>query len=358
MAVKKKQMRADATPGPGAGGARVRLVHSAEPASAPAEGEAAQKPAQTRGQAAREKPASRGAAATPKPAPRRVGALEMPLLTTAGFALIGYAWLQRNEGYITAETGLGYWLGIAGGLMMLALLVYPLRKRLPVLRALGEVKSWFRWHMILGFCGPVLVVIHSNFKLASLNGRVAMFSMLVVSSSGFIGRFLYARIHRGLYGRRMSVRECIDRLTPKKEALNLPADLQSEIREVLETYETARVERAKSLFRGLLRALTGPMSRRRLRRAVLARVALAQHDPNPTGTRAAGKPGAGGTDAEALIRQSAFREALDDYLEAVSRTERFALYERLFALWHVLHLPLFFILVLAASVHVLAVHLF
>ncbi len=55
-------------------------------------------------------------------------------------------------------------------------------------------------------------------------------------------------------------------------------------------------------------------------------------------------------------------EALDTMaelqLDAVARAENFSLYERLFALWHLLHLPLFVLLVLAASVHVLAVHLY
>ena len=33
-------------------------------------------------------------------------------------------------------------------------------------------------------------------------------------------------------------------------------------------------------------------------------------------------------------------------------------FERLFALWHVVHYPLFMVLVLAAVVHVLAVHMY
>jgi hypothetical protein len=33
-------------------------------------------------------------------------------------------------------------------------------------------------------------------------------------------------------------------------------------------------------------------------------------------------------------------------------------YERLFALWHVLHLPLFFMLLVAGIAHVIAVHLY
>jgi hypothetical protein len=44
------------------------------------------------------------------------------------------------------------------------------------------------------------------------------------------------------------------------------------------------------------------------------------------------------------------------YFAAVLRAAEFAFFERLFSLWHIFHLPLIFIMVLAALVHVWAVH--
>jgi hypothetical protein len=49
---------------------------------------------------------------------------------------------------------------------------------------------------------------------------------------------------------------------------------------------------------------------------------------------------------------------LERYLASTARAEAFTFYERMFSLWHFLHLPLFFILVLAAVAHVIAVHLY
>ena len=40
------------------------------------------------------------------------------------------------------------------------------------------------------------------------------------------------------------------------------------------------------------------------------------------------------------------------------RVAQFSLYERLFALWHILHLPIFFLMVLSALVHIFAVHVY
>jgi hypothetical protein len=46
------------------------------------------------------------------------------------------------------------------------------------------------------------------------------------------------------------------------------------------------------------------------------------------------------------------------YVVAVKKAAAFAFYERLFRIWHIFHMPLFFLLVVAAIVHVFAAHFF
>src|SRR5437016_6157407 len=43
-------------------------------------------------------------------------------------AALWIGWRNRDDGDLTPESGLGYWLGIAGSALMLLLLLYPLRK--------------------------------------------------------------------------------------------------------------------------------------------------------------------------------------------------------------------------------------
>ncbi|MBB3710457.1 hypothetical protein FHS00_000010 [Limimaricola variabilis] len=278
----------------------------------------------------------------PKAARRQTGAFELPIMLTLSFVVLAYAWTRRLEGDLTAETGLGYFLGIGGALAMLTLLLYPLRKRFAGLRFIGNVRNWFRIHMMLGIIGPVLIILHSNFTLGSLNSTMALFAMLIVAASGLIGRLFYARIHKGLYGRRASVREYLNDMEALKHEFDTDMPDPSWLLETLKAYEARRLPQTQDLWSNFHRTLTGPVSRFRLRREVMRRYAeLLRRQDGPK------------RDRSGLVRQH-----LDSYLHAVARAQSFALYERLFALWHLFHLPLFVILVFAAIVHVVGVHLY
>ena len=47
-----------------------------------------------------------------------------------------------------------------------------------------------------------------------------------------------------------------------------------------------------------------------------------------------------------------------NYVRLMGRVTQFTLYEKLFSVWHVLHLQLFYMMVLSALLHVLAVHMY
>ena len=46
------------------------------------------------------------------------------------------------------------------------------------------------------------------------------------------------------------------------------------------------------------------------------------------------------------------------YLRTMRKVAELSSYEKLFSLWHILHLPLFFMLLVSGIVHVFAVHLY
>jgi hypothetical protein len=49
---------------------------------------------------------------------------------------------------------------------------------------------------------------------------------------------------------------------------------------------------------------------------------------------------------------------IDQTLQEVQRTAQFSTYERLFSIWHAVHIPFLGMLVLTAVVHVVVVHFY
>jgi hypothetical protein len=274
----------------------------------------------------------------------------VPALFAAGLAAaLTAGWLNRDEEYLVPGSGAGYWLGVAGAALMLLLLLYPLRKRVRAGRLVGSVAFWFRLHMIFGLVGPVLVVFHSNFKFGSFNSNVAMVAMLTVAGSGIVGRYLYGKIHVGLYGRKAVVRD----LLAEAEALerSLGAALPGCDRIVAQMHAFAlcaanmRTGLATALFTLPALGLRAWFVRRRLRREAV-RIVWSEGKRRGWPRRLRAE------------RLAAIVDLVRMHFSAVRQAAAFEFYDRLFGLWHLLHLPLFIILIFAASIHVVAAHLF
>ncbi|MBT8076997.1 MAG: hypothetical protein KJO31_00390 [Gammaproteobacteria bacterium] len=267
------------------------------------------------------------------------------LLTMA----LGVGWLLRERNLVSAADGLGYWLGIVGGLMMLLLLLYPVRKRFRSLRFIGSTAGWFRLHMILGLLGPMLVLFHSNFQIGSFNSQVALLCMLLVAGSGIIGRHLYAGIHQGLYGQKSNLAELHGTLAESLEHSSGLAALAPKLATRL-TSLTTEIQGDGIAHAMSLGGSINWLLRRHLLQFSLLRGARIELIARATCIPAVAR------DLPRLRTASA--TFVRKFMRHATKIARFTLYERLFSLWHVLHLPLFFMLIISALVHVLAVHMY
>jgi len=277
----------------------------------------------------------------------------MPWLTGVGYiftgALIFSAWSVHDLRLVVASEGLGYALGILGLTMMALLLLYPLRKRARFLRNAGAVRHWFRAHMILGIVGPVLVLFHSNFYLGSINSQVALFCTIVVASSGLLGRYLYAKIHRGLYGQRLSF-DALHTAIESSRHCNAPQGSNMPlINQELSPLEERVSQAPDSFIHSLAIAfqITLKLLPFRLRLKKLLKHELDRLSEGSSVIQ---------TNRERL-QKSTFRY-LDYRLSVLRRFAQLHVCERSFAGWHVVHYPLFMVLVVAAIVHVVAVHMY
>jgi hypothetical protein len=273
-----------------------------------------------------------------------------PLLFGAAVLAALYAgWVHREEEYIRADTGLGYWLGIIGTTMMVVLLLYPVRKRVRLFRGFGKVPTWFRSHMIMGIAGPTLIIFHSNFHTHSVNASVALFFMLTIVASGIIGRYLFSKIHKGLYGTKAEIKGMLADADFMKRALGAGYEDSGRLLSELGKFEGRVLVRHKSFFSSLWAFIMLGWRWQSLRTRLLREVKAAIETEGQ-------RRGWGWMTRRK--RLNLVRDHLRIYFAAVNKAARFGMYDRMFHLWHVLHMPLFFLLVLTAILHVIAVHLY
>ncbi|VAW69297.1 hypothetical protein MNBD_GAMMA09-1633 [hydrothermal vent metagenome] len=273
---------------------------------------------------------------------------QTPLLILTIVFLIIWGFMARPEEYLTAENGLGYALGIIGGSMMLLLLLYPVRKKMMVGKYLGSVPAWFKFHMFCGVFGPIAVLYHANFSLGSLNSTIALMCMIIVAGSGLVGRYFYSKIHYGLYGQKATLGELHGIIDSEEHQLAAAYKLIPDISDTLKAYH--KESNVPLDFLGSIKRFFVLGAKLRVASVTLPfelRKVLFAHAVEAGWSKEQ-------TDKNLRILKKHIRA----YLKAVIKTCEFSIYERLFSLWHLLHYPLFLMLVISGIVHVLAVHMY
>jgi hypothetical protein len=255
-------------------------------------------------------------------------------------ALTWLAWKVAHGAYYKPGVGLGYNLGLAGGLMMLTLLMYSFRKHIKFMQGLGKLKYWFRVHMILGVLGPILVLFHTTFRLGSLNASIAFYCMIIVASSGLIGKFAYTRIHKGLYGSRNTLKEAREELAGSSGDVKSKLHFFPKVEKKITYFEYLALEKKRNFFEGIWFFLTFDVRRMYMawqcKRYIYKKMAPDRmHDV--------------AKEASNLVRQ---------YLIQIQTVAQFKKFEQIFSAWHVLHIPLMYMMVATAIFHVIWVHMY
>jgi hypothetical protein len=248
----------------------------------------------------------------------------------AGGAFYRTPLLERahHEGYWQWKSGgsVGHKLGITGASMMVLMLLYSVRKRVGALRRLGPLSRWLNVHIYLGVFGPLLVVLHSSFKVQGLVA-LSFWSMIVVALSGVLGRYLYLQIPRTRAGEELALADL------EAEDRELSAQLRTRFR--LDEAQLARLDalvavpERTGLLGGSVRLVTDDL---RLRSGLREFARSCRSVPRPVVR-----------EFERVVRQKA----------RVHR--RILIWDRvheLFHYWHVLHKPFALVMYLFMLVHV------
>ena len=268
--------------------------------------------------------------------------LVVTLLMAVGF------FISKDQFYKPGDN-IGYNIGLVGGLMMLTLLIYPVRKRIGFMRNWGLLPKWFKWHMVFGVLGPALIVFHSTFILRSVNAGVAMVCMLLVSGSGIFGRFFYQKIHDGLYGRNTSLQQLQEALEGSKDVKSV-FSFAPELQQKLVDFRNYAMNLSKGGRISVWNFLTLGFRVQWFTRTLIIELEDAMY-----------------ANANEMQWNEAQMKRLDElfyqnaqfvrtYLTSVRDLAQFSTYEKLFSLWHIFHVPLVYMLVVSSIWHVISVH--
>jgi hypothetical protein len=228
----------------------------------------------------------------------------------------------------------GQSFGILGLALFLFMWIYPLRRKFTWLAWTGNLGSWIRVHAAAGLALPILVGVHAGWRFEGLIG-LGYWSMVTVSLSGMVGRYLYVRIPRSRNGLELSREESANQRLALVTDIAATLDLDPlHVSRALDA--TVEPPTGRGLLGVLRRLLLDDLHRwlavRELRRLWSApRRGGARVDP-ATISRALGL-------ARREIR-------LDQQLRMLEGTHR------LFRFWHIAHRPVAITALLAVLIHV------
>ena len=236
---------------------------------------------------------------------------------------------------------IGIKLGMFGVLLFFLIYLYPLRKKWNWLARKGNSRHWLDFHIILGTLAPVIIAFHASFKFGNIAG-MAFFSMLAVTLSGFVGRYLYAQIPRNLSAAELTMKEMNDREESlRKEIAEQESTFGFSV-EALYVLPTQAQVANSSLFGSLISMFVldfkRPLnaSRLRLKQLGFGRWLI-------TGF---GLFSSGDVRLERAIKVAQQQNSLRKHILFLSRTQR------VFHLWHVIHRPFSYAFAILAIVHI------
>jgi hypothetical protein len=137
------------------------------------------------------------------------------VLVIAGYGLNYYTLSAQNRPFspkhdlLKPSGTIGIKLGMFGVFLFFLIYLYPLRKKWGWLARQGNSRHWLDFHVVLGTTAPIIIAFHASFKFGNIAG-MAFWSMLCVTISGFVGRYLYSQVPRNLNAAELSMKEIRD----------------------------------------------------------------------------------------------------------------------------------------------------
>jgi hypothetical protein len=236
---------------------------------------------------------------------------------------------------------IGVKLGMLGVFMFFLIYLYPLRKKWGWLARQGNSRHWLDFHIVLGTAAPVIIAFHASFKFGNIAG-MAFYSMLMVTLSGFVGRYLYAQSPRSRSAAELTKKEMEENeeklekdLAEQRAAFGFSVDALYVLPTAAEVAKTTMLGSLLSMF---VIDFKRPFVTSRAR---LVRLGFGSWLLTGFGLFASSD-----YKFERAIRVASKKAALSKHILFLSRTEQ------VFNLWHVIHRPFSYAFALLAIIHI------
>jgi len=236
---------------------------------------------------------------------------------------------------------IGLYLGFVGVALFIGIFLYPLRKHWAWLGQIGSTRHWLDIHVLMGLTAPFIVAFHSTLKFKGIAG-MAFWIMFAVSTSGVVGRYLYAQIPRKVTTAELSMKELQDLQESLSQQLAAQKLLpEADLRALLRMPDANRVSRLPIVIALIYMMILDVI--RVFRVARLRRHALTFGASLGTlfGFLRTRHP-----ELEKAIHAAAEEAALSKRVLFLSRSQK------VFHLWHVVHKPFSYAFAVLAMVHI------
>ncbi len=236
---------------------------------------------------------------------------------------------------------IGVKLGMVGVLMFFLIYLYPLRKKWGWLARQGNSRHWLDFHIVLGTAAPLIIAFHASFKFGNIAG-MAFYSMLAVTMSGFIGRYLYSQIPHSLTAAELTKKEMEDNEEKLQKELEEQQNTFGFSVDALYALPTA-AEVAKTTLLGSVVSMFVIDFKRPF---IASRVRLQQAGLGKWLVSGFGLFSTGNPKVERAIHVAQRKASLSKHILFLSRTQQ------VFRLWHVVHRPFSYAFAILAVIHI------
>ncbi|MFQ5607357.1 MAG: hypothetical protein ACE5GA_05375 [Candidatus Zixiibacteriota bacterium] len=246
----------------------------------------------------------------------------------------------HSDAHVALKPG-GVWghgYGVVGSAMVLLLFLYSARKRRRFGLRFGRMNHWLNGHIFLGLVGPLLITLHTAMKFQGLVS-IGFYSMLAVVLSGVFGRYIYVQIPHTSAGAETALSEIEESNNALEQKLTEQYRASERTMSLISSFGRRRGDAGRSGFRVLMSVLLDdflrPFRLRKIRRSILADYSEI--------------PAEALTEALAVSKRKALLVRRLTYLKSM---------KSIFHLWHVIHKPFAYIMILVMFIHVAVTILF